>query len=70
MKLQNLCTKREYESNGVKKTVWLNVGRLKTLDSGQQFVELALFPNTSIYVFDIKEKANETVSIPGEEAPF
>lgn len=53
---KNICSKREYEVNGVKKTVWLQVGTLRVNDSGKEFIELNLFPNTPLYVFPKKER--------------
>ena len=59
MKLENICSKREYEKDGVKKAKWFVVGTLKTNDEGKQFVELNLFPNTPLYVFPVKAKEEE-----------
>ncbi len=56
MKFYNICTKRTYESQGVTKTQWLNCGKMKELDGGKRFIELAMFPNTSFYVFEAKPK--------------
>jgi hypothetical protein len=54
MKYQDLVVKKTWE--GQDKPRWLKVGVLKTIDSGKQFVEINLFPNTDIYVFDQKDR--------------
>lgn len=60
MEIKNICTKKTYTSNGQEKTKWLQVGILKTTESGKQFIELSMFPNESFYVFDQKEKTEGT----------
>ncbi len=56
IKIQNICTKKQYESQGETKTVWRTVGELKTLDDGKQFIELYANPAQSLFVFDRKVK--------------
>lgn len=56
MEYKDICSKREYEQNGEKKTKWLNVGTLRTNDAGKMFIDLNILPNTPLYVFDKKEK--------------
>lgn len=56
MKIENICTKRTYEKDGQEKTVWLNVGVLKTAGNGKKFIELSMFPNTPFFVFEQKAK--------------
>jgi hypothetical protein len=56
MEIKNICTKKTYTKDGVEKTLWLNVGCLKTTDQGKQFIELNMFPNQSFFVFEPKEK--------------
>lgn len=56
MDYKNICTFKEYLKNGEKKKKWFPVGTLKTNDDGKQFIELNMFPNTSFYVFEQKEK--------------
>ena len=60
MKYQDLCTKRTYEVNGEEKTKWFNIGTLKTTDTGKQFIEINILPDTDIFVFDRKEKEQES----------
>lgn len=60
MIFEDICTKKEYEKNGEKKTIWLKVGVLKTTDEGKRFIELSLFPNTPMYVFEQKKKEENT----------
>lgn len=56
MEIKNIMTKKTYEKNGQTKTVWLNVGCLKTTGDGKQFIELNMFPGTPFYVFEKKEE--------------
>lgn len=53
---EDVCTRREYEVNGIKKTVWLKCGTLRTNDTGKRFIELNHLPDVSFYVFPKKEK--------------
>jgi len=53
---KDITTKKTIISNGQEKTVWLNVGTIRQLDDGKQFIELNIFPNTDFYVFDRKPK--------------
>lgn len=53
---EDIMTRREYEKDGEKKSVWLKCGTLKTLDNGKKFIELNMFPDTSFYVFEQKKK--------------
>lgn len=70
MKFQDIVAKRVYTSNGVEKVNWLPVGTLKTTDAGKQFVELNLFPNTDLYVFEKKPKTGKTEEVGTTEAGF
>lgn len=56
---KNVCTKREYEVNRVKKVTWLQCGTLRVNDAGKEFIELNMFPNTSFYVFPKKERESQ-----------
>ena len=56
MQFINVCTKKEYEKNGEKKTVWLNCGTVRVTAEGHRFMELNMFPNTTFYLFDQKKK--------------
>ena len=67
MKIENVCTKKTYEKNGETKAIWLQVGTFKTLDDGKRFLELNMFPQTSFYIFERKEKDQST---GGEQTPF
>ena len=53
---EDICTRKEYESNGVKKVVWPKCGTLRTNDAGKRFIELNHQPETTFYVFPKKEK--------------
>lgn len=57
MEIKDIVVKKTYKKNGEDKTLWLNVGCLKTTDQGKQFIELNMFPNQSFYIFEKKEKA-------------
>lgn len=56
MEIRDIKTKKTYTSKGEEKTLWLNVGCLKTTDDGKQFIELNMYPNTPFFVFERKEK--------------
>lgn len=57
MTFEDICTKREWEQDGEKKTKWFNVGTLKTTDAGKKFIDLNMFPDTSFFVFEQKDKS-------------
>jgi hypothetical protein len=57
---EDICTKREYEVNGVKKVSWLKCGTLRTNDTGKRFIELNHLPDVAFYVFPKKEKEKTT----------
>ena len=59
MIFEDICTRREYEVNGVKKVVWLKCGTLRILDDGKKFIEFNHLPNISFYVFPKKEKESQ-----------
>lgn len=65
MKFQDICTKKEYEVNGEKKVKWFTVGTLKTTESGKQFLELNMFPDSPFYVFDQKERVTANGNAAG-----
>jgi hypothetical protein len=74
MVFKNIVTKRTYVKDGEEKTTWLQVGTLKELDDGKQFIELNIFPETSFYVF-AKEERNQSNVAPtttaiDEDIPF
>ena len=57
MKFMNVCTKRVYKGrDGQEKTNWLTVGTMRITDDGKTFLELNMFPNTPLYVFEQKKK--------------
>ncbi len=56
MIFKNICTKKVYTQNGKEKAKWFVVGTLKEMDDGKQFLELNMFPNTSFYVFEQKDR--------------
>ena len=59
MIFEDVCTRREYEVNGIKKTVWLKCGTLRTNDAGKRYIELNQNPHVTLYVFTKKEKTAE-----------
>ena len=52
MQLLNICTRKEYEKDGVKKVKWYKVGTLKIADSGMKYLRLWQQPDTEFYVFE------------------
>lgn len=56
MIFENICTKKEYEVNGVKKVTWLQCGTLRILDNGKKFIELNHMPDITFFVFPKKDK--------------
>lgn len=65
MKIENICVKKSYTKDGEEKTVWPTVGALKTLDDGRKFIDLNIFPDTSFYVFEQKQREDK----PQQQAP-
>lgn len=73
MHIQDIKTPKTYETKGIKKTVWLNVGCLKTTDQGKQFIELNMFPGQNFCVFEREDKVAATqpqLESNGQELPF
>lgn len=68
MTFKNICVKKTFQQNGETRTKWLNVGTLKTLDNGNQFIELNIFPNQDFYVFEQKQQ-NATPQQPSNSEP-
>jgi len=60
MQLQNICTKKEYEKDGVKKIQWFKIGVLKIADSGKKYIKLFHQPQTEFFVFDNDDQAQGT----------
>ncbi|MEO8087533.1 MAG: hypothetical protein ABI763_11970 [Bacteroidota bacterium] len=63
MQLFNICTKKDFETNGEQKTKWYKVGLMKIADSGRKYIKLFQQPQTEFFVFDKEE--NKQVSEPG-----
>jgi hypothetical protein len=61
MKLFHICTKKDYEKDGEKKTKWYRVGFLKEADSGRKYIKLFHQPQTEFYVFEREDKDQEAV---------
>ena len=59
MQLYNICTKKDYEKDGEKKTVWYKVGLLKIEDSWKRYIKLFHLPDTEFFVFDRDEGKQE-----------
>lgn len=53
---KDICTRKEYEVNGVKKVTWPKCGTLRTTDAGKEFIELFQNPDVTLYVFPKKDK--------------
>lgn len=56
MKVYNICTKKVYEKDGEKKTIWLKCGSLTVNDKRNMFIQLNQQPDTSFYVFEPKPR--------------
>jgi len=52
MKLFNICTRKDFEKEGMHKSVWYKVGLLKEADSGKRYIKLFHQPQTEFFVFD------------------
>ena len=63
MQLFNICTKKEYEKNGERKTTWYKVGVMKIADCGKKYIKLVQQPQTESFVFDKEE--NQPVTETG-----
>lgn len=60
MKFYNICTKKTFtKKDGTEKTNWLPVGTLRETADGKKFLELNMFPDTSFYVFEPKQKETQ-----------
>ena len=59
MQLFNICTKKNYETNGEQKIKWYKVGILKIADSGKKYIKFFHQPDTEFFVFDKDEKTQE-----------
>jgi len=76
MIIKDIVTKKTYTKDGVEKTQWLNIGSLKVTDDGKEYIDLNMFPNTPIYVFERKPKEEVKSNTPvvddetGDEIPF
>lgn len=71
MKYKDICTKRVWEQNGGEKTKWLKVGTMRVTDSGSEFIELNILPDTPLFVFEQKDKNEQPQSQPTQDQePF
>lgn len=61
MQLLNICTKKDYEKDGERKTNWYKVGVLKIADSGKKFIKLFHQPQTEFFVFDNEENIKQEI---------
>ena len=62
MQLLNICTKKDYETNGEQKTKWYKVGYLKIADSGKRYIKLFHQPLTEFFVFDQEDNSKDVVT--------
>jgi hypothetical protein len=62
MQLFNICTKREFDKNGERKTSWYKVGVMKIADSGKKYIKLFQQPQTEFFVFD-KDENTQSVAV-------
>jgi len=62
MSILNVCTKREYEKDGIKKVKWYKVGFLKEAESGRKYIKLFHQPETEFFVFENDTKETSVAS--------
>jgi len=63
MKLFHICTKKDFEKDGEKKTKWYRIGILKEADSGKKYIKLFHQPDVEFFVFE-REENNPEVTEP------
>jgi hypothetical protein len=68
MKFMDVCTKKEFEVKGEKKTTWLKCGTLRIADDSKMFLELNHQPGTTFYVFE--QKAKDATPAKPEDIAF
>lgn len=67
MKLYDIMTKKEYLKDNEKKNFWLKVGTYKETEDGKKFIELNIFPTTSFYIFEQKQKESVKVDTTNDQ---
>ncbi len=55
MKLFNICTRKDFDKDGIRKSVWYKVGLLKEADSGRMYIKMYHQPQTEFFVFENDE---------------
>ncbi|HRH03912.1 MAG TPA: hypothetical protein PLN13_13590 [Bacteroidia bacterium] len=55
MKLFDVCTRKFYEADGIKKTKWYKAGIMKETDKGSVYLRLFHQPQTDFFVFEKAE---------------
>lgn len=65
MRLFNICTRKDFEKDNVRKSVWYKVGIMKEADSGRRYIKLFQQPQTEFFVFD----RDDEQTIIGKENP-
>lgn len=55
MKLFDVCTRKFYETEGIKKTKWYKAGIMKETDKGSIYIRLFNQPQTDFFVFPKEE---------------
>lgn len=56
MKYLKVCTKKEIEVSGVKKTLWFKCGYIKERENGTSYLTLFNHPDTEFFVFEQEEE--------------
>ena len=67
MKLFDICSRRFYQKDGVRRVIWYKAGFMKETDKGARYLRLFNQPETDLLVFEkedtqgalIKEEAQE-----------
>ena len=67
MKIFNICTRKDFDKEGIRKSVWYKVGLLKEADSGRKYIKLFHQPQTEFFVF---EKEDNSILGEAQQVPL
>jgi len=67
MKLYNICTRKDFEQDNVRKSVWYKVGFLKETNGGRKYIKLFHQPLTEFFVFQKDEEPESIVKPDANE---
>lgn len=60
IKKYNVVAAKNYEKNGDKKTIWLNIGTITEFDQEKKILELNMIPNETFRIFPREDKPKQT----------